>query len=106
MPCEAWGMEHSTSAQLKKELDKVTDLLCDTLRRVDQYRLRDDVHIELPNRVEAWWAKHKKDDEEQQRKKQEEERLTKARIAYNKLTPEERELLKELGDTITALTKR
>jgi hypothetical protein len=42
----------------KKELDKVTDLLCKTLKKIEKY----DVYDSLPRDVKDWHKQHKESD--------------------------------------------
>jgi len=97
--------------ELKQELDKVTQLLCATLRRLEMEHdinmksagqfyshpsLPDDYIDEIEG-LEAWWTEHKKWDElrlireEAQRKESEKQNLIK--IALSKLNDKEKEAL-------------
>ena len=120
MPCHSYDPEESfnktftysnflelneTIEESKKELDKVTRLLCATLREIENNKLKGPVitgklmpeaFLQIEG-LEEWWNEHKKWDElrlireEAKRKEAEKQNLIKA--ALNKLTDKEKEAL-------------
>lgn len=78
---------------VKKKLDKVTRLLCETLKKVEGSAIETEVLLRGGELAE-WWIEHKKQDAKRLAAEAEKRRKAKAkREALKKLNKEERQLL-------------
>lgn len=117
MPCsyytpsewqEIQGQETAKQREiLKKELDKVADLLCHLCQDIESGVLDcpNECAVDMPEYVKPWWEEHKKTDAECRAREQAEIDKKKAlekeakdrekakKAALKKLTPEEKKLL-------------
>ena len=112
MPCyspeiDPAEIEHyEREAELKKEIDKLTDLLCSTLRMIEHSNIGNYSQSDKPelpveyfsiSGLNEWWIEHKKWDEfrrirdENIKKQKKKEQMIAA--ALDKLTLEEKEVL-------------
>lgn len=57
MPCVTED-SYEREARLSRQLNEVTDLLCQTLSKWQELR-PSDVALHLPPQVAIWWSKHK-----------------------------------------------
>lgn len=77
----------------KKKLDKVTRLLCETLKKVEGTAIETEVLLKGGELAE-WWTEHKKQDAKRLAAEREKKRKAKVRReALRKLNKEERQLL-------------
>jgi hypothetical protein len=89
MPCRT--DDYDTYGELKKEADKIADLLCTLCYDIETLNM---VGYKFPKKVKVWWDDHKVADEK--RRKLEEESRKVAEIkqeALAKLSIEERKAL-------------
>lgn len=87
MPCRVDESDYGSDPKTNKELDRVTAMLCDVLKLIDDCACPTDASDMYPSvkGLEEWWEKHKGLDKQREEK----ERAT----ALNKLTTREKELL-------------
>lgn len=96
MPCRDEGAYDSYGAEQKEKLDKVTRLLCALCKHIEDY---EGVGIYISNvengELKTWWEAHKKADAKRETEEAEDRRRQKVRnYALNKLTQEEKDLLR------------
>lgn len=80
-----------------RRLDKVTDMLCGLLRKIER-RGKTHIYVEEGSELDYWWQEHKKQDERRmERERQEKRKLAKLnrrrKAALAKLTKEDMEVL-------------
>lgn len=96
MPCTYDGPP-SYGPSYKKELDEVTELLCELCQHLEgtpSTRFGNNFKRFSTIALREWWEKHKKMDAERLERERREAAEKKAKEnALNKLTPEERKLL-------------
>lgn len=93
MPCQDGGP--SWDYVSKMEIDNVTDVLCRTLKHLEEtgYDFK-----KLHNKVRVWWKRHKEADRKRLAAKEKEDaKQNLAKAARAKLTPEEIRALREAG---------
>jgi len=100
MPCRDEGEPiYVDNPELKKKLDKVTRLLCSTMKELEAQGMWWTIKSIESGELKEWWEKHKKADAKREAKEvaklEEKKRKEKLRKeALSKLTAEEKKALK------------
>lgn len=98
MPCHytgsAEGDARLAADEARKALTEVTQLLCSTIRTVEDHWISGGEEVNLPKEVKAWWKKHEKIDEARRKKETKQEKESKLKAsALSKLTKAEKKIL-------------
>ena len=91
MPC-VYDDFGASERERRKELDEVTDMLCQICLRIDEGYNR--IRLSTITGLEAWWGKHKIADEARRKSEAQDKAKATARSkALAKLTAAEKEML-------------
>lgn len=87
MPCTNHGQEEHDRRRAKELLDKLTRMLCNTMRVIDD-------GVMLSGETRAWWQEHQRADRDaMERERRAEELEGQRRVARAKISDEDAELL-------------